>query len=109
VSSVSGGTSGLHTAVVPPVPTDDLYDCPVCGHHGIGKPYEQWPPPENLELTPPYEAQLGTPSYDVCERCGFEFGNDDNPGTAPPVSFEQYRAEWLAHGRPWLDGHTAPE
>jgi hypothetical protein len=30
----------------------------------------------------------------VCPQCSFEFGNDDNPGTAEPVSFEQYRAEY---------------
>jgi hypothetical protein len=39
----------------------------------------------------------------VCPRCGFEFGNDDNPGTAPPVSFEQYRLDWEQEGRPWFD------
>lgn len=26
--------------------------------------------------------------------CNFEFGNDDNPGTAAPQSFEDYRREW---------------
>ncbi len=29
-------------------------------------------------------------------RCGFEFGNDDNPGTEPPVSFDKNRSEWEA-------------
>jgi hypothetical protein len=51
-------------------------------------------------LTPPYEDFLGRPSYEVCSRCGFEFGNDDNPGTGEPVSFEEYRREWKAEGRP---------
>jgi hypothetical protein len=38
---------------------------------------------------------VGTPSYEVCPNCGFEFGNDDNPGgTAAPASFAEYRAEW---------------
>ena len=64
------------------------------------------PEPERL-LTSTHEPSdmwhLGRPSYEVCPRCGFEFGNDDNPGTAPPASFEQYRREWEAEGRPWFD------
>jgi hypothetical protein len=54
-------------------------------------------------LTPPYEDQLGMPSYEVCPNCGFEFGNDDNPGTAQPESFENYRADWEAEGSPRFD------
>jgi hypothetical protein len=45
-------------------------------------------------LTPPYEDVLGRPSYEVCPQCEFEFGNDDNPGTGHPVSFEEYRRAW---------------
>jgi hypothetical protein len=33
-----------------------------------------------------------------CSSCGFEFGND--PGTAAPVSFEEYQAERQADGSP---------
>jgi hypothetical protein len=33
--------------------------------------------------------------------CEFEFGNDDDPGEgADPMSFDEYRAEWEARGRP---------
>jgi hypothetical protein len=61
-------------------------------------------------LKPPYEDQLGRTSYEVCPNCGFEFGNDDNPGTAAPASFEQYRAEWEAEGSPRFDmSSTRPE
>jgi len=56
-----------------------------------------------MELTPPYEDLLGSPSYEVCPNCGFEFGNDDNPGTAAPSSFEDYRAEWARSGSPRFD------
>lgn len=81
-----------------------MYECPVCGFRGLtSKPYAVWPPPEDTPLRPPYEDILGLPSYEVCPRCGFEFGNDDNPGTAPPSSFEEYREEWIAEGRPWFD------
>jgi hypothetical protein len=42
-------------------------------------------------------------SYEVCPNCGFEFGNDDNPGTTHGVSFEEYRAEWIAEGHSGFD------
>ena len=81
-----------------------MFTCPVCGYDRLtAKPYEMWPPPDGLELSPPYENLLGRPSYEVCPRCGFEFGNDDNPGTAPPMSFESYHADWVARGQPWFD------
>ena len=80
------------------------FTCPVCEYPGLTvPPYACWPPPDDLALVAPYEVQLGQPSYEVCPRCGFEFGNDDNPGTAPPVSFEEYRVEWESHGRRWFD------
>jgi hypothetical protein len=81
-----------------------VFECPVCLARLLTvKPYEVWPPPTGLLISPPYEEFLGRPSYEVCPRCGFEFGNDDNPGTAEPDSFESYRAEWEAEGRPWFD------
>jgi riboflavin kinase/FMN adenylyltransferase len=62
-----------------------MYECPVCGYAALtAKPYELWPPPPGLDLKPPYEELLGQASYEVCPQCGFEFGNDDNPGTAAP-------------------------
>ena len=86
------------------------FECPVCGYDGLTEPpYERWPPPEGAELTPPYESALGRPSYEVCPRCGFEFGNDDNPGTAAPVSFDEYRREWVVRGSPWFDPDLAPD
>lgn len=85
-----------------------MYECPVCEYAGLeAKPYATWPPPAELEIEPPYEAWLGTPSYEVCARCGFEFGNDDNPGTAEGVSWAEYRQEWVADGRPIFDPSTA--
>ena len=82
-----------------------MYECPVCGSKELtAKPYETWPAPEGVTMTPPYEDFLGSPSYEVCPNCGFEFGNDDNPGTAPPASFAEYRAEWVAEGSPRFRG-----
>lgn len=78
-----------------------MFSCPVCGAVELTvKPYEDWPVEDVETLTPPYEHVLGRPSYEVCPNCGFEFGNDDNPGTAAPQSFADYRAEWTAEGRP---------
>src|SRR2546430_2796969 len=80
-----------------------MFRCPVCNCEALSaKPYKTWPPPSDIDLAPPYELQLGPASYEVCPRCGFEFGNDDNPGTAPPLSWESYRQDWVARGRPWL-------
>jgi hypothetical protein len=82
---------------------NDRHECPVCEFRGLTqKPYELWPPPPRIVLSPPYEDVLGRPSYEVCPRCGFEFGNDDNPGTASPTSFEAYREEWRAEDKPWF-------
>ena len=77
-----------------------VFTCPVCSSDELTtKPYEDWPPAvESDALTPPYEDVLGPASYEVCPSCGFEFGNDDSPGTATPVSFGEYRAEWIAAG-----------
>lgn len=81
-----------------------MYTCPVCSFAGLeSPPYATWPPPADVVLEPPYEDVLGLPSYEVCPRCGFEFGNDDNPGTAEPSTFEAYRDVWIADGRRWFD------
>src|SRR3954454_12473526 len=84
--------SGLDETLVPDQIT--TYECPVCDYQGLRyKPHELWPPLDGVELQLPYEDLLGLPSYEVCPRCGYGFGNDDNPGTAPPISFEEYREE----------------
>lgn len=77
-----------------------MFACPVCEFVGLRRPpYAIWPPPEGLAITPPYIDWLGEATYEVCVMCGFEFGNDDNPGTAEPMSFAEYREEWEAEGR----------
>jgi hypothetical protein len=48
------------------------------------------------------------PSYEVCSCCGFEFGNDDNPGTSAPESFEEYLAEWVTNGEKWFEPSKKP-
>lgn len=79
------------------------FKCPVCKYPDLRvKPYEIWPPPPGIKMSPPYEEFLGRPSYEVCPKCGFEFGFDDNPGNGVPDSFEAYRDKWIADGSPWF-------
>jgi hypothetical protein len=87
------------------------YDCPCCGYGGLDQPayggFSRLPVPE--DAAPPYSRRLGDPSYDVCPCCGFEFGNDDEPGTgAETASFESYRADWIAGGCRWFDERARP-
>lgn len=81
---------------------DDRFTCPVCDAQELtAPPYAIWPPPEGMVVTPPYCTQLGMPSYEVCPKCGFEFGNDDDPGDdIAGDSFTSYRDAWIARGRP---------
>jgi len=92
------------------VPEPRTFTCPVCGYSGLtAAPYanlQELPVPTHA--VPPYEDVLGMPSYEVCPCCEFEFGNDDNPGTAIGVSFEQYRAEWLSNGANWWSKKPGP-
>jgi hypothetical protein len=78
--------------------------CPVCGYQGLPvRPYEHFDLRKYLvEMLPPYEVHFGSASYQVCDCCGFEFGNDDNPGTGRAVSFTEYRNEWISGGAKWF-------
>ena len=80
-----------------------LTTCPVCGWNGLhGKPYQRWPGlPVPEDAAPPYADHFGAASYEVCESCGFEFGFDDQPGAGEGVSFEEFRAAWIAGGCSW--------
>lgn len=78
--------------------------CPVCDFEPLDvPPYSDYDGTVPADARPPYEETLGRASYVVCPRCGFEFGNHDNPGTAAPHSFDDYRQEWLAQGAPTFD------
>ncbi|MEM6334162.1 MAG: hypothetical protein AAF823_12570 [Planctomycetota bacterium] len=65
------------------------------------------PPWHSLPL-PPYSQHFGDPSYDVCACCGYEFGNDDEPGTSNPATFEQYLRKWIGEGARWFDESQKP-
>lgn len=85
--------------------------CPCCGYAALDRPpYERIGlPPWAGHGTPPYSQRYGTPSYDVCACCGFEFGNDDDPGTARPQTFSEYLQEWIGSGCEWFAPSKKPE
>ena len=81
--------------------------CPVCNYDKLSSPaYKNIAAFTKVAIEsfmPPYEDKLGLPSYGVCPQCGYEFGNDDNPGTVPTgISFADYRSEWTASGSQWF-------
>lgn len=87
-------SEGFSVLRLPPHKVDERLRCPVCGRLALTvPPYADYAGTVPLGAVPPYENVLGKPSYEVCSVCDFEFGNDDNPGTAPPQSFEDYRRE----------------
>lgn len=87
------------------------YYCPCCGYDGLDvRPYKNAPnPPYNLSLvSPPYEEHWEDASYEVCDCCGFEFGNDDR-GMSYNSSFEEYLRAWVARGSQWFTPEKKPE
>ena len=86
------------------MPTE--FTCPVCAFEPLDfRPYAEYTGTVPPGASPPYDEWLGTASYGVCPKCGFEFGNDDNPGTgATPHTFSEYYSQWLAEGGNWFDG-----
>src|SRR4051812_12085302 len=92
--------------------TTPLFVCPCCGYPGLTQPaytsLMSRTVPAHGKYSPPYGRAFGTPSYDVCDCCGFEFGNDDEPGTAPPSTFEDYLRNWIQGGCTWFQPGRRP-
>lgn len=84
--------------------------CPCCGYDKLSSPpYEELRgPPVDGSLKPPYAQYFGMPSYEVCSCCGFEFGNDDDPGTREPDTFCGYLSDWIADGAIWFSPERRP-
>lgn len=87
------------------------YLCPCCGHPELTTIAYAKSSGDGLirGLNPPYSALFGEPSYEVCPCCGFEFGNDNAPGTAAVISFEHYLAKWSMGGEYWFEEEKKPE
>lgn len=60
-----------------------IYNCPICG-----LPWSEAVDEEEVRY-----------SYWICECCGSEYGNDDNP---------TYRENWLTQGAPWFEPKQCP-
>ena len=88
----------------------EKYSCPCCGYALLeGPPYANMNArPSKPHGRPPYSERYGMPSYDVCSCCGYEYGNDDEPGTAEPFSFEVYLANWIKDGCEWFEEEKKP-
>ena len=88
----------------------ESYTCPCCGYLGLSMPSyaHALRPPFSKEISPPYSQYLGEPSYQVCPCCGYEFGNDDEPGTGAPISFERYLRDWINQGCIWHEPAKSP-
>lgn len=86
------------------------FTCPCCGYPELEHPpYKMlWVPPIAINVQPPYWQPYGEPSYEVCDCCGFEFGYDDEPGTAPPKSFADFLKEWVDDGCIWFNPGKKP-
>jgi hypothetical protein len=86
------------------------FSCPCCGFGGLRSlAYEKLQFPIEASLEPPYSRHFGMPSFEVCPCCGFEFGNDDEPGTGDAVSFRSYLRAWIGRGARWFDPKQQPQ
>jgi hypothetical protein len=86
------------------------FTCPCCGYAELSRPSYQnlIGPPFQSDAKPPYSRFYGEPSYDVCGCCGFEFGNDDDPGTTEPETFDHYLRKWIENGCVWFNPSAKP-
>ncbi|MBP0000045.1 MAG: hypothetical protein J7641_13790 [Cyanobacteria bacterium SID2] len=58
-----------------------------------------------LQLNPPWGIDGRTPSFEICDCCGAEFGYND----VTLQTIYQYRQSWLSQGANWFDRTQKPE
>ena len=63
----------------------EINNCPVCGYGPFNEPYTS--------------AQELRYSYDICDCCGCEYGNDDT---------EQHYDNWIKNGCSWFNSKQKP-
>jgi hypothetical protein len=112
-TGAAGALAGIFGTRSSNAMNEPSYICPCCGYNGLtSAPYTGMSDVSantTGKVDPPYAKYFGMPSYEVCDCCGYEFGNDDEPGTADPVSFEMYRKEWIAKGCQWFSPNKKPK
>ena len=69
---------------------NDLHVCRICG----------WPQQE-----PPWGNDGKTPTFDICDCCGVEFGYEDSG----PDAVRRYRKQWMDHGCSWFSPKSRPQ
>lgn len=52
----------------------------------------------------PWGDDGNTPTFNICECCGVEFGYED----ATPQGIERLREAWINNGAPWLNLSKRP-
>lgn len=87
------------------------YICPCCGYNKLEfRPYEiDIVFPLDTKISIPYSKHFGGPSYGICDCFGYEYGNDDEPGTSEGVTFSQYLKKWINDGCNWFNPAKKPE
>ena len=63
----------------------EINNCPICGYGPFNEPYES--------------VQDLRRSYDICDCCGCEYGNDDT---------EQHYDAWVTNGCSWFNNKLKP-
>ena len=71
------------------MPNPEELQCRVCGLQ---------------QAEPPWGEDGKSPTFDICDCCGVEFGYEDSLS----AGVERYRAEWLKKGAPWLRPSARP-
>jgi hypothetical protein len=71
------------------MPSKDRYFCRVCGLK---------------QVSPPWGEGGETPSFEICECCGVEFGYEDST----LAGIRSYRAGWLDKGARWFKPRLKP-
>ncbi|HGF2651789.1 TPA: hypothetical protein ACWXKB_005314 [Escherichia coli] len=69
---------------------NEFYVCRVCGA-------------EQPEA--PWGDDGETPTYDICNCCGVEFGYEDST----VQSIKKYKAKWLDSGAKWMNKESEPQ
>jgi hypothetical protein len=54
---------------------------------------------------PPWGEDGRTPTYEICDCCGVEYGYEDCTSTA----VANFRAAWIARGAQWFNKRAKPE
>lgn len=57
------------------------------------------------QFSPPWGIDGKTPSFEIYDCCGVEFGYED----ATLAGVKRYRAQWIASGAKWLNTKKQPK